>query len=133
MVCIILLELCKFYVRWIAEKRTDKSVVRGAIRLYIKVDIKGEERLAPYHLQYTCLHEHLFLVHSKQICQIKLSLQLTYRDDDVHLPQQQQPQGGVISDDAWRVYFDELGQEIVDEFAMRYGIEQIYQVRYQIF
>ncbi|GAA47160.1 isocitrate dehydrogenase (NAD+) [Clonorchis sinensis] len=96
------------------EKRTDKSAVSGAIRLQLSVEIKGEEQMASYHVQYTALHENIFCY----LCE---------KYAPVYLPERETTQTSATVADTWKVYFTEVGQEVVDEFSMRYGIEPIFQ------
>ncbi|KAF6778879.1 hypothetical protein AHF37_01824 [Paragonimus kellicotti] len=96
------------------EKRTDKSAVSGAIRLQISVEIKGEEQMASFHVQYTALHENIFCFLCKE-------------NPPVFLPERTNLSINTTNKDTWRVYFNEVGQEVVDEFAIRYGIEPIFQ------
>ncbi|KAI1301324.1 Protein unc-13 -like protein B [Halotydeus destructor] len=89
------------------EKRTEEDDVSGAIRLKLTVEIKGEEKSWPFHVQYSYLHESLF----NYLC--------TENEGIFILPH-------VKGDEAWKTCFDYPAEEVIKEFTVRYGIEQIF-------
>jgi protein unc-13 len=59
-------------------------------------------------VQYTCLHESLFAYTCDQ------------NGDEVTIP-------NAIGEDGWKIFYNDPEQQIVDEFALRYGVEPIFQ------
>ena len=45
---------------------------------------------------------------------------MTLNQGEVKLPE-------AHGEDAWKIYFEDPNQDIIDEFALRYGIESIFQ------
>ncbi len=71
-------------------------------------------QVAPYHVQYTCLHESLFAYTCDQ------------NGDEVTIP-------NAIGEDGWKIFYNDPEQQIVDEFALRYGVEPIFQAMTWVF
>jgi protein unc-13 len=91
------------------EGRTLKSAVSGALHLRIMINVEGEETQAPFHHQYSCLHENLFHYEYKLF-------------KEVLIPQD------LMQPNSWVQFFRDPAQEISDEFAKRYGIEDVFRV-----
>ena len=111
-------QLCGETDVWLdLKQRTDRSDVSGQIHLKMMIKIEGEEQNASYHIQYQILHETLF----KHLCEI---------NHGVLLPNSKRKLKGDETDE-WPMFFDGQAQDIVEEFATRYGIESIFMAMTQ--
>ena len=73
-------------------------------------------------MQYTCLHENLF----HYLCESSPDPKNSSVGGGGGMFKL--PSGGSgKSEDTWKVFFDDVAQEVCDEFALRYGVENIYQ------